>query len=75
MQPYANRGGASGVVAFKIGDDRIEVWLKSRPGYPYTYTYENAGEANVEAMKILARHGEGLLVFTNKNVRDVYGLL
>ena len=59
MQRYANLSGNSGVVAYRIGPDFVDVRFKGRRE-TYRYTYESAGSLHVETMKTLARAGRGL---------------
>jgi len=70
MQRYANRSGNSGVVAYEIGADWIEVKFVDRP--PYRYTYARTGESHVEAMKNLAIAGRGLGSYISRHVRMAY---
>jgi hypothetical protein len=70
MERYANLGGDSGVVAYQIGDDFIRVQFSD--GSMYLYTYASAGVDNIERMKELARRGQGLNAFINRNVRKAY---
>ena len=70
MQPYGNQSGTSGVTAYEIGPDFIQVQFDS--GAPYTYTHESVGRSNVEQMKTLAVAGQGLSTFISQHplVRD-----
>ncbi len=71
MVRYANLNGDSGVSSYQIGTDYIWVgFIKTTD--VYEYTYESAGEANVEMMKILAINGRGLCSFIQRNVRKSY---
>jgi len=70
METYKNLGGDSGVSSFEIGSDYIEVEFDD--GAIYLYTYESAGEYNIEEMKKIANSGEGLNSFINKYVRKKY---
>lgn len=70
MQPYANKSGNSGVVAFTIGSDFIVVAFTG--GALYTYDYATAGKKHVEAMKTLARDGRGLSTYISQHVHDRY---
>ena len=70
MPNYANTSGRSGVVAYEEGDDSITVSF--RDGSSYLYTYQSAGQANVEHMKSLAHGGNGLNAFINRNVKYSY---
>lgn len=61
MKPYRNLSGKSGVVAYGIGPDFIDVEFKG--GARYRYTYRSAGQESIEAMKLLAAAGRGLSTF------------
>jgi hypothetical protein len=50
MERYKNFGHDSGVVAYEIKDDSISV--EFRDGCVYLYTYESAGNANIEHMNV-----------------------
>ncbi|MEO6523151.1 MAG: hypothetical protein ABIN91_15825 [Mucilaginibacter sp.] len=71
MQPYKSTVN-SGVLAYDVGDDRIKI--KFLDGTIYLYTYQSAGEENVEQMKTLAQNGRGLTTFINQFVRDQYAI-
>ncbi len=58
MKPYRNLSGKSGVVAYGIGPDYIDVKFKG--GARYRYSHRSAGQEQVEAMKLLAAAGRGL---------------
>lgn len=70
MEPYTNLSRQSGVSAFQIGTDNLQVQFKD--GSTYVYDYSSAGSKNVEQMKTLARNGRGLNSFINKYVKDRY---
>ena len=70
MIRYANRGGDSGVDAYRLGSDSICVRFTT--GATYSYTYASAGSGNIEEMKRLAQQGEGLNSFINRRVRFKY---
>lgn len=70
MKRYMNLGGNSGVWAYDIGPDRIDVMFSS--GRVYRYSYASAGRDNVEQLKILAENGSGLNSFINRYVRCLY---
>ena len=70
MERYANLGGDSNVVGYEIGDDFIRVRFSDSS--IYLYTYLSAGSNNIEQMKRLARNGQGLNAFINRNVRKAY---
>lgn len=70
MERYKNLGGDSNVVAYEIGSDSIKV--RFGDGSIYTYTYQSAGQSNIEQMKTLAIAGHGLNSFINRVVRKRY---
>ena len=70
MQPYYNLGGNSGIAAFTIGDDYIDVQFHS--GMTYRYSYASTGADHVEQMKQLALQGQGLNSFISRYVREAY---
>lgn len=69
MQIYENNGGNSGVVAFSIGNDYIEVQFKGNPK-TYKYSYKSAGIDKVECMKKLALDGKGLNSYIMRYAKD-----
>ena len=69
MQPYQNLSGESGVRAYEIGDDYIKVEFSNGT---YLYTYQSAGEENIETMKQLAEEGRGLNRFINRVVKELF---
>jgi hypothetical protein len=71
MQAYTDVNGDSGVAAFAIGDDYIEVQFK-KTGKTYKYSYASAGQHAIEQMKLLALAGDGLNAFIVRNVRTGY---
>ncbi len=70
MEQYKNLAGNSGVVAFEIGSDSIQVQFSS--GSIYEYTDSSAGTKNIDEMKRLAQCGKGLSTFISRHVRDKY---
>jgi len=70
LQPYRDLSGHSGVVAFRLGRDWIEVQFED--GGLYRYTAASAGADAVEQMKQLARDGRGLATFIVRHVRQAY---
>lgn len=70
MEHYKNLSGDSGVIAYEIVNDGIEVQF--RDGTAYLYTIESAGRQNIETMKRLALAGRGLSTFISTTVRDRY---
>ncbi|MET0225476.1 MAG: hypothetical protein ABW187_03455 [Dokdonella sp.] len=70
MQPYANRSGKSGVVAFDCGDGFIVVEFVAKDGEAgqrYRYTVKSAGAAAIAAMQRLAKAGRGLSTYIAQN--------
>jgi hypothetical protein len=65
VKPYANLSGDSGVVAYAIGADFIDVQFKS--GTIYRYSHASAGQIAVERMKRLAVAGQGLSTFISRS--------
>lgn len=70
MIRYANTGGDSGVEAYEIGETYIDV--KFSDGSCYRYSYASAGREHVEAMKQLAKRGEGLNSYIMRKCRQGY---
>ncbi len=70
MPRYEDRSGRSGVKAYIVGPDFIEVLFKT--GKVYRYSYQTAGEAAVEKMKKLAATGRGLSTYISRDVRSGY---
>lgn len=61
---YKNLNGESGIVAFEVFEDKIEIEFSN--GKVYTYTKEAMGEMNFAIMAALADAGAGLNAFLNK---------
>ena len=70
MEQYKNLGGDSGVSFYEINTESITVQFST--GATYQYTYQSAGNQNIEEMKTLAKRGEGLNSFINRVVRKKY---
>lgn len=70
MERYRNLGGDSGVSAYQISEDSIEVQFSD--GATYSWTSSSAGAANIEEMKRLAIVGQGLNSFINRVVKKRY---
>jgi hypothetical protein len=70
MRPFENLSGDSGVIAYELLDDGVEVQF--RDGTIYLYTVKSAGHKNIETMKQLALAGRGLSTFISTTVRDRY---
>jgi len=72
MEPYKNSSGTSGVSAYEIGIDYIEVAFNGTPKI-YTYSYDGkAGKAHVDNMKQCAISGSGLNTYINKYTKKLY---
>ena len=63
MKRYGNLHGNSGIDAYEVGADFIRIRFTN--GGVYRYTYDSAGEDDIEEMKELAKEGEGLTRFIN----------
>ena len=70
MQQYGNERGASGVVAYELHDDAIDIRFAN--GDVYRYDTTTPGAVDVELMKRFARAGRGLASYISKYVRDRY---
>jgi len=66
MEPYGNQSGDSGVQAFELGDDFIEIQFQGQ-SRRYRYTSLEIGAEDLERMKKLAIAGKGLATFINQN--------
>jgi hypothetical protein len=72
MQTYKDLSGTSGVIAYELGPDYIDVEFKD--GSIYRYDYTAPGQQMVETMKTLAASGEGLATFINQNVGENFAV-
>ncbi|PLY09981.1 MAG: hypothetical protein C0626_07265 [Arcobacter sp.] len=70
MTTYKDINGDSGVLRYKINNDKIIVEFKG--GSQYLYTYASAGQTHIEKMKVLAQNGDGLNSYINKYVKKQY---
>lgn len=70
VRPYLNLSRHSGVKAYAIGDDYVDVAFVS--GDSYRYSYKVPGREHVENMKYLAREGMGLSTDISKVVKQNY---
>jgi hypothetical protein len=70
MESYKNLGGNSGVAAYEIGSEYINVQFKHGTKI-YTYSTRHITSSKIEQMKALAIAGQGLGTFINQN-RDVH---
>lgn len=72
MQRYQNLNRNSGVRAFRIESNFIDVQFSD--GSVYRYTYFSTGSGNIEQMKQLAVAGRGLNSFISGYVRKNYAV-
>jgi hypothetical protein len=70
MNRYRNLSGNSGVRTYAIREESIAVQFADAK--TYVYSYASAGRSHIDAMKRLAKSGEGLATYINKHVRDRY---
>ena len=70
MFEYKDLNGNSGITAYEIGTDYIDVEFRS--GGVYRYTENSVGETHLSVMKALAKVGMGLNGYINSNVRFKY---
>ena len=70
MQPYLNRSGDSGVLAYEIAPTSITVQF--RKSGIYVYDYVKPGAEAVEKMKELAVAGRGLGTFISSKVKKKF---
>lgn len=70
MEPYRDLSGNSGVTAYAIKPDAIDVQFAG--GVVYTYTAASAGRSHIRQMQRLARSGRGLSTYISQHVRDAY---
>lgn len=70
--PYANHSGQSNILSYRTGSDYIDVQFKSGHKTIYRYSYSSAGKDKIEEMKRLAKSGQGLNSYINKNVINLY---
>lgn len=70
MERYRDIDRDSNVVAYETGPDYIRVQFAG--GATYLYTYSRPGREQVERMKELARSGEGLNSYINRQVGSRY---
>ena len=72
MIPYGDKGRSarSGVVAYELHDDAIDIEFAN--GDVYRYDTTTPGPVDVELMKRFARAGRDLATYINRYVRDRY---
>ncbi len=68
MQPYANLGRDSNIIAYENGADYIIIQFATGYWKTYNYTYASAGKSIILQMQCLANNGQGLnsYIITNK---------
>jgi hypothetical protein len=71
IRTYANLGGDSGVEAFEIAPDWIDIYFRRSPRV-YRYSYDSCGTQHCEQLKNLALGGEGLNSYITRNVKYGY---
>lgn len=70
MEPYKNLGGSSGVVAYEVGPDYVDVAFQD--GAVYRYDYGSPGPEATEDLKQLAVAGRGLNTYINQFIRSSF---
>jgi hypothetical protein len=71
MKCYENRSRTSPIVAYELSENSITI--KFMDGSVYLYTYDNAGNANVEQMKKYSGIGHGLNGFLSRFLKKGAG--
>lgn len=72
MRRYKNLSGNSGVRAYELAADSIDVEFAG--GAVYRYNYAHTGRDAVDTMKALATAGEGLSTFISQHVGNAYAV-
>lgn len=67
MQPYANKSGKSGIVAYEITADSIIVQF--RDDWKYVYNTVTPGAVMLAQLKNLAQAGSGLNSYISSTVK------
>lgn len=70
MRRYRDGQGDSGVLAFEVHEDAIDIRFKD--GGVYRYSARQPGAAHVARMRLLALAGAGLNTYINQQVRERY---
>lgn len=70
LKRYSDIDRDSGVIAYENGTDFIRVQFSDNS--IYLYTYRSADERHIEAMKSLARCGDGLKAYINDHAKKSY---
>ena len=71
MKVYRNLSGTSGIAAYEIGADHINVRFRDNDK-TYKYSYRAPGKRHVEKMKLLAENGNGLSTYISQHIRENY---
>jgi hypothetical protein len=71
MKRYLNLSGDSGVAAYALRADAIEVKFRGSDRV-YVYSNASAGATHVARMKRLAEAGKGLSTYISRHVHDRY---
>lgn len=72
MQPYGKRDGSTGVVSWE--DKSNGIVLRFADGSTYLYTYATPGRDEVQAMRRLAKKGQGLTTYVSQHVGSRYAM-
>lgn len=70
MKKYGRLSGESGVTAYHVEKEAIQVRFVD--GKVYRYSYKSTGRAHIEQMKTLAEQGKGLSAYISTHVRDKF---
>ncbi|NDV01542.1 hypothetical protein [Pseudoroseicyclus tamaricis] len=70
MRTYADSAGTSGIEAYAVGPDHIDIAFRS--GGTYRYSLDSVGEERLATMIELAEAGSGLNTYINQHVREDY---
>jgi hypothetical protein len=65
MKPYKTLSGKSGVVAYAVGSDFVDVKFRGSDEV-YRYSERSACKENIDTMKLYAVNGRGLSTFISK---------
>lgn len=68
MKAYQNLSGNSGIKAYEILPEAIQIEFTD--GSIYRYDYNIPGQREVRIMKALAQKGIGLTTFINQEIRE-----
>lgn len=71
LEIYKDINNDSNVTHYEIGETYIRVKFRETAKI-YQYSYRKAGRFHVDKMKILARSGNGLNAYINRNVKFLY---